>query len=425
MELLKGIVIILDGLGDRPATALGGRTPLEAAATPNLDALARRGLCGLLHPLAPWVPVGTQTGVGLLMGLPPADVGQLNRGPVEAAGVGVALKSGDVALRCNFATLRRDGAGFGIVDRRAGRVQRHRDALADAVDGLRLDGAITTRFVPTTGHRAVLVLSGAHLSGSISDTDPGAGYKEQGLLRCEPLDTPPEEAAAAARTAGAVNAFIRRSYDVLTDHPANRERERENLLPANGILTRGAGQVGPLRNQLAHLGLRVAVVTGERTAMGLARLYGFDVVTEPAFTAGPDTDLDAKVRAVQDALGEHDLVYLHIKAPDVLAHDGDRNGKRAFIERADAALEPLLTSEHVVVVTGDHSSDAELGRHVGDPVPVGLAAPRSRTDAVEAFGETACLAGGLGQLSAADLLHALLDHMNRLPNYRPHDFLLV
>ena len=114
----KGLLIILDGLGDRSCPALQGLTPLEAAATPNLDRLAGNGITGLVDPLCPGAPVGTHTGTGVLMGLVPADAASLARGPVEAAGIGLEVNPGDVLLRCNFATLGEDGAGLRIRDRR-------------------------------------------------------------------------------------------------------------------------------------------------------------------------------------------------------------------------------------------------------------------------------------------------------------------
>lgn len=417
----KGLIIILDGLGDRPMTSLQGATPLEAAHTPNLNALAARGVCGLMHPLARWVPVGTQVGVGLLLGLPPADLKHLARGPIEAAGAGLDVKPSDVALRCNFATIRSNGSGFDIVDRRAGRIKENREALVADLNGMDLGEGVTVTFRATTGHRAVAVLSGEPLSGDITDTDPGAGSDDMTLRTCRALDP---GNAAAVRTANAVNAFTRKSHAVLHDHASNAARVQNGLLPANGILMRGAGQAVPLRNQLNQLGIKTAVVTGERTAVGLGRLFGFTVVHEPCFTALPNTDLDAKVRATLDALETHDAVFLHIKAPDVLAHDLDPVGKKEILERIDAALGPLLRPEYVIAVTGDHSCDSALGRHIGDPLPSCMAAPHMRRDPVQAFAERTCANGGLGHLTATDFLCAILDHMDRLPIYRPHHYVL-
>lgn len=419
MVLRKGILIILDGLGDRPVPALGGRTPLEAAATPHLDAVAAAGLGGFVYPLAPWVPVGTQTGTALLMGLARRDTRCLTRGPIEAAGVGLPVAEGDVALRCNFATLALNGDGFAIQDRRAGRIHEDTETLASAIDGLRLDGDITARVCAATQHRAVLVLSGPDLSDSITDTDPGSGREEEGLQPSRPRRS---DDAGAARTAEAVNTFIRRSHEILCEHPVNAAREAEGLPPANGLITRGAGRYVPLRNLIRYLEVPTALVAGESTLIGLARLFGFTAIEQPNFTADHHTDLDAKVAAARAALADHDLVFLHIKGTDTCAHDGEAEAKRDFLERIDTALAPLLEDDALAVaVTGDHSTVSAVGAHTGDPVPACLRAPGSRRDALTRFDETACLSGGLSHLSATAFLCALLDHMGRLRNYVPSE----
>lgn len=415
----QGVLIIFDGLGDRPVPALDGRTPLEAAATPHLDGLVAAGLGGFVYPLTPWLPVGTQTGTGLLLGLARADVRHLQRGPIEAAGVGLDLAEGDVALRANFATLRPDGDGFALDDRRAGRIAQGTDALAAALDGLDLGAGITARVRAATQHRAVVVLSGDDLSDAVTDTDPGAGRRHLGVLPSRPRT----DEAAAARTAEALNRFIRASHDGLREHAVNASRRAAGHPPATGLITRGAGRHVPIHNLVRYLGLRAAVVAGESTLTGLAHLFGFAVLHEPGFTADAQTDLGAKARAVRRALDEGcDLVFLHIKGTDTAAHDRDADAKRAFLERADAALAPILDDPDLAVaVTGDHSTITLLGPHAGDPVPAALRAPGSRRDLVTTFGETACLAGGLGLISATAFLCALLDHMGRLHNFQAHE----
>ena len=418
METHKGVMILLDGLGDRPAVGLGGQTPLEAAHTPNMDRLAASGLCGLVNLLASWVPVETQTGTGLLFGLARKDIKKLTRGPVEAAGVGLELNDGDVALRCNFATLCPNGTTFDILDRRAGRIARHTDTLGNVLNGMDLGGGITARVRAATEHRVVLALSGLALSDAVTDTDPGAGRAAEGVLLCQTRDPEDEQ---AARTAKAINNFVEQSYALLNNHPVNQARAAQGLLPANGLITRGAGQVAPVRNLVTHLGLKTALVTGEATVRGLGHLFGFDVIDHAAFTGRHHTNLNAKIAAVENALNDHDLIFLHVKGTDTRSHDRDPDGKKALIEAFDAALEPLLQPGLVIAVTGDHTTDSTLGIHTGDPVPALLAAPHIRTDTVAAFSERACMGGGLGHLSATSFLCALLDHMNQMHNYQPHE----
>ena len=177
----KGVIIILDGLGDNPSPDLDMQTPLEAALTPCLDRLVTAGMCGLVDPLAPGVPVGTHTGVGALMGISYNDLLRMDRGPIEAIGVGMVLQHGDVALRCNFATLADDG--ITIIDRRAGRIQQGTQELVTSLQNVALSEGISASLFPATQHRAVLCLSGAGLSASITDTDPDGAVDHMQVLR--------------------------------------------------------------------------------------------------------------------------------------------------------------------------------------------------------------------------------------------------
>ena len=414
----KGLVVILDGLGDRGSAALSGVTPLEAAATPNLDALVERGLCGLVDPLYAGMPVGTHTGTGVHLGLALRDALRLPRGPVEAAGIGLLMQPGDIAVRCNFATLEGQDDQMQIVDRRAGRIREGTDALAGVLQNVAVGHGITATLRPATQHRAVLRLTGSELSAAISDTDPGAGEEAAGVLKCYARG---EEDAAALRTADAVNRFVQEAHRRLSDHPVNRNRQAQGLLVANGIITRGAGTIRPLHSLIHHLDLSAAVIAGERTVLGLGQLLHYTTITEPGFTALPDTNLTGKVAAALSALKDHDLVFLHIKGTDIYSHDRKPDQKKAFLESIDRALVPLLQEDLVFGVTGDHSTDSNTGRHCGDPVPSLLYSPAGRRDACLHFGEKHCAAGGLGRITATSFLLSLLDYMGCLHNFRPSD----
>jgi len=414
----RGIVIILDGLGDRPSTALGGRTPLEAAHTPNLDRLASNAQCGQIDTFIPGMPVGTHTGTSLFMGVAPRDVYKLARGPIEASGVGLPVQSGDVVMRCNFATVEADQDRLRVLDRRAGRIRKGTDELSAAVNSMVLGDKIVANVYPATQHRGVVCLSGPHLSQSISDTDPGELSNPGYVLSSIAID---EEDAAAFNTAKAVNEFVCRAYEILRKHPVNKKRIHNNLPPATGIITRGAGIFRETHTLLRHLDMKVAVVAGERTVLGLAKLFGYTPFSDPGFTSLPDTNLEAKVKAVLSALESNDLVFLHVKGTDTCSHDGDPQGKASFIERIDAAIAPLLGTDRVIGIAADHSTDSTLGRHCGDPVPGLIYAANGRVDACQSFGESACMQGGLGRISANTFLLTILDLMNRLHEYRPSD----
>ena len=225
----------MDGLGDLPVPQLGGQTPLEAASTPNLNYLASKGEFGMVDPIRPGVIPNTDTGTSLLMGLVPDDAHLLRRGPIEAAGAGFPLQAGQVALRANFATARMDGSELLITDRRAGRAVAGLDRLASEIADIDLGDGVHAQFHPTDQHRAVVVLSGDTLDASITDTDPGDATLPAPIARS--VASRPE----ARLTAEKINRLVRTVRDRLAGHPVNSERVERGLLPANCIITRGAG----------------------------------------------------------------------------------------------------------------------------------------------------------------------------------------
>ncbi len=410
--MYKGLLIILDGLGDRPNPALNGRTPLQAAHTPAMDGLLAAGSCGLVDPLSAGFPVDTHTGSAALMGVARKDLLSLARGPVEAAGVGVNMRPGDILLRANFATLQDDGAT--IIDRRAGRITKGTAELAQVLQDVNLGAGITASVFPATHHRAVVRLRGKGLSPDISNTDPGSLYPGACLLASHALDPANEK---AHRTAQALNALTHEAFTRLTVHPANRPL----ALPANALLTRGAGIASVPDNLLNRLGLSTALISGEHTLHGLGRLFGFEVINRQEFTASSDTDLAAKFAAVRDSLITCDIVYLHIKATDIFSHSRDAVGKQVFLEAIDKVMETDLEDNLVIGITGDHSTDSNTGNHCGDPVPSLLYAPGCRIDSVKHFSELDCVQGGLGRIEASSFLLSMLDLMGRLQNYHPFD----
>lgn len=415
-------MFILDGLGDRPCPQLGGKTPLEAAETPVLDALALRHQCGMMDPLLPGMPVDTHTGVGILFGLNPAQAVRLRRGPIEAAGIGLELQPGDVLWRANLASVEKTPHGYRILDRRAGRIRNDVEALCAALQDLEVAPGITASLHPATQHRAVLRFRGNGLSAEVSDTDPGGHAIDRGILTAAP--GPGLEAAAqvtAQATADALNRFTGRACEILESHPVNAARIARGRPAANGVIARSAGGVQPLKNLLTKLGLKVAVVAGEMTILGLAELFDFHRHSSSRFTSLPDTDLEEKLRIAGDALQQHDLVFVHIKGTDTAAHDKDPMLKSAFIARFDRELGKLDLDNFVVGVCADHSTDSVRGEHNGDPVPVVLCNPVGRRDRSDGYNETACVNGALGRITAQGFLTSVLDAMGAFDNCKPAD----
>jgi 2,3-bisphosphoglycerate-independent phosphoglycerate mutase len=404
----KCVLLILDGLGDLPVSDLHGQTPLEAANTPVLDRLAGSGLYGLVDPIRPGKIPNTHSGCGALLGALPAQLSRLKRGPVEAAGAGLTLQPGEIAVRANFATLENQQDDLLVVDRRAGRISADTVELAAFLKTVDLGDGVTARLQSTDQHRCVLVLSGPGLDPRISDTDPGDGATPALLRPCLPL------AAAAALTAEKINHFVATAHHRLASHPVNQERIKAGKLPANGVITRGAGVAFRLENVIRDRGLNPAVVAGCNTVIGLSRTLGFEVKTDPRFTAAANTDLLAKMETAVAALENHDLVYVHIKAPDLFAHDHQPENKRDFIELCDEALEMLEQAGVMIAVAADHSTDSNSGAHTADPVPALLYSPSARSSGTHppiSFGEKTCSKGNMTRQSSHQFLLRLLDMM--------------
>ncbi|MCX7704177.1 MAG: 2,3-bisphosphoglycerate-independent phosphoglycerate mutase [Planctomycetota bacterium] len=403
------LMLILDGVGDRPLKQFGGLTPLEAAFKPNLDRLASEGITGLMDPISPGIRVGTDVGHLALFGYNPLRT-YWGRGPIEAEGVYFTLQEGDVAFRANFATV--DSKGI-IVSRRAGRIREGTSDLAAALDGMRLSDGTVAIFKPATEHRAVLVLRGSRLSPLVTDSDPGPLAEGTNVL---PIKSRVPGAPAPERTASLAEEFTRRAREILLSHPVNVERQKKGLPPANYILLRGAGTKKHIRPLTERFKIKAACVVAESTIIGIARMAGFTILTSPRFTANLDTDVEGKMKMAADALKEYDLVVLHYKGTDIASHDADAKQKKEFIERVDSALGNLLdktkTLNLYIAVTSDHSTPVSVREHSADPVPVILWGPDVRVDNVVKYGERACAAGGLRRITANGFLLTLLDYLD-------------
>jgi len=412
----KALIIVLDGLGDRPVAELDGLTPLEKANTPFFDNLASKGICAMVDPLVPGVPVSTHTGMALLMGLTPNDTANLARGPVEASGIELKVHHSDVLLRCNFAHIKSTENQLEVVDRRAGRINQETDILAQALNNIELPHGIKASFYPATQHRAVLHLQGKNLSANISDTDCSRSTPAQ-VEKCQPL----VDKTSAIQTAEAINHFTHQSHKILSTHPINKQRIKQGKTPATGILCRSAGQINSIHNLLNYYKVKTAVISAEATVLGLAKLFDFTVITKPEFTAFADTDLKLKVETALDALQNHDLVYLHIKGTDICSHDQQAKLKTQFIEKIDAALSGINIKNQIIAVTADHSTDSNSGYHCGDPVPSLVYSVSGRHDKCQEFSEFECMSGGWSRLSANSFLLSILDQMGHLHNFKKPD----
>ena len=416
-------MFIGDGMADRPVAALGNRTPLEVARKPNMDEIAKRGISGLMDTIAPGVPPGSDTAHLALLGYDPYET-YTGRGPFEAAGAGIDLRAGDIALRANYATVDDD---LVVQDRRAGRIQDTAQ-LAKAIQQIKLPG-VQIFFKSTVGHRATLVLRGKGLSHEVTDSDPHKiGAK---VLPIKPLLPPSEDLQfaravvaggirkylerkrRAAKTAKLLNEFSRESHQILKYHPLNKERARQGLPQANCLLLRGAGVAPHLTPLQEKFGLKSACVAAAALVKGVCRMAGMEVIDVPGATGGVDTDLNAKCGAVLRALETNDLVLLHVKGFDEASHDGNAMAKVQLIERVDAMLGSLLAAADFIVLAVDHTTPVSVREHTGDPVPLTIAGSGVRSDGVACYDERAAARGGLGRIRGKDLLPIMADLMGK------------
>ena len=404
----KIVLLIFDGLGDRPIAELGRQTPLQAARKEHLDWFAANGVNGLLDPIAPGIRPGSDTSHLALFGYDPLTV-YTGRGPFEAAGVGIPVKRGDIAFRCNFATV---DPAMRVTDRRAGRIKEGTHDLAKALDGLELDSGVQVLFRAGTEHRAALVLRGPGLTPHVSETDP----HEEGakVLPAKPT------ASDGETTARAVNEFMKESHRILMSHPVNVGREKAGQPAANVVLLRGAGIVPHLEPIKERLGMRAAGIAGVALIKGMFRATGMDVLEVAGATGGLDTDMVAKARAAVEALKTHDLVVVNVKAPDVCGHDGLGTEKVRTVERIDAMMAVLkagLGPDVILAATADHSTPVTLKDHSGDPVPVLVFGEGVRVDDVTHFDELSAAHGGIGRILGRDLMPILMNVSNRAEKF--------
>jgi len=411
-EARRALIIIMDGVGDRPIEELGWRTPLQVARKPNIDRVAEIGATGLYDPIAPGIRPGTDTGHLAIFGYDPYRF-YPGRGPLEAIGTGFELKPGDVALRANLATVREEGGKLIVVDRRAGRI-RGEDAeelVKYLAEHLREIDGVRVLIAHGTEHRVSVVLRGEDLCPYVSDTDPGTAREGHPVRRAEPT----KDLDCARRTAEIVNKLVMESYRLLKDHPVNKRREAQGKLPANILITRGAGAVPkelkPFRDMY---GASAYLVCEEDTVLGIGKLLGIEGEIPPGATGNLDTDMGSILRATLRALERgYDIVFTHIKGPDIAGHDANWRGKIEIIEKIDwlvgEVLKSIDLSDTIIVLTSDHTTPCYVRDHTGDPVPIAMAGMGVRRDDVRSYDEVSCSRGALGRIRNVELLSIVLD----------------
>lgn len=384
----KIVLLVMDGLGGLPLEP-NGKTELETAHTPNLDALAARSALGLADPVAPGITPGSGPGHLGILGYDPMRY-EIGRGVLEALGIDFDLSPKDVAARGNFATV--DAAGL-LTDRRAGRIPTETNReLVQLLRTIKIRGVQI--FVETVKeHRFVFVMRGAGLSDALTETDP----QRLGVppLRVRALD------AKSRKAAKLVNQFVTHAHKLLADKH-----------PANAILLRGFAQYPAIPSYAEAFGLRAAAIAVYPMYRGLAKLLGMNTLPVDGETIADE------FTTLEKHWNDFDFFYVHIKKTDSAGEDGDFARKAHAIEEVDAQI-PRLLALHpdVVIITGDHSTPALLKSHSWHPVPVLMYSKFVRADGIAEFGERACARGSLGRLRAQELMPMALANAQRLTKF--------
>jgi len=383
----KIVLLVIDGLGGLPHPETG-RTELESAKTPNLDRLAREGICGMIDPIRPGITPGSAPGHLALFGYDPLRF-VVGRGMLEALGIDFELKAGDVAARGNFCTI--DESGL-ITDRRAGRLPTQRcSELCRLLDGMNIEG-VAILVSPVREHRFVAVFRGEGFLSALSDSDP----QREGL---SPRDVI-AHSSQAEKAASIANEFIAQARATLADR-----------YPANMVLLRGFAHYPDFPKMDEVFSLKPAAIAPYPMYRGLAKVVGMEVLPTGA-------TVEEQLSTLAEHYDSYDFFFLHVKETDIAGEDGDFARKLMVIEEVDRALPRLIDlNPDVIIVTADHSTPAVLKGHSWHPVPFLLRSKLCRPDGVVEFSEMECISGALGRFPATDVMPLALANALKLKKF--------
>lgn len=376
----KLVLVVMDGLGDIATREQGYMTPLEAARTPNLDALSKDSAQGRMIPAAPAITPGSGPGHLGLFGYDPLEF-QVGRGVIEALGLGIELKAGDVAARANFCTL--DAKGI-VTDRRAGRIDTSvcEELCALLASKIKKIGDAEVIIKAGKGHRFVVIFRGKGLEGPLTDADP---HREG--LPVPPVEAVDEKSAKAKKAAKLCNEFYKAALPIIAGKK-----------PANGFLLRGIAHQPEIPLFQDRYKLRAGCIAVYPMYKGLAQLVGMTKLE------GCQTISEQFERYLAE-YDNYDYFFIHFKYTDMYGEDGNFAAKKKAIEDFDAALPILLRKRPTVLaITGDHSTPCAVKGHSWHPQPVLITSAISGSDKLERFTETGANSGSLGVFDSKFLI---------------------
>lgn len=397
------VIFLADGMADEPLPELNGRTPLQYAATPGMDAIAAGGKSGTLLTLPPGYPTSSDVANMSVLGCD-LETEYCGRGVLEAYARGIELHPDDVALRCNLVTCDKEGR---LVDFAGGHPSREEaEGLVEELNrGLAND---RVRFYPGLSYRCLLILRGGFDPEVVCDKPDDHG----GELTCRHL--PRAGSAGAKETAELLTGLIKRAGPILSRAAAGRDNGKR---PVNAIWPWSPGRSGVMQPFQSRTGAKGAVISAVDVIKGLGRLLGMRVIEVPGATGYIDTNYEGKARAAINALLKHDLVYLHVEAIDEVSHARDLDLKIRTIETFDRRIvQPVmheLGPDVSYVILPDHPVPIRLGKHTRDPVPVAWSGPGVVADGVTAYDEISALRGSLGRLRGDELMRLLFPRPGR------------
>ena len=410
---------MLDGVGDLPHPDLAGKTPLEAATTKNMDMLAKNGIMGQVISVGKGIAPESDIAVFNMLGYKFQHSDYAGRGVIEAIGIGIDFKDGDLALRGNFATLDDEGK---IIDRRAGRRIEREDVekISKEIEKeIKFSNPNTTVAVaPTVGHRVTIRLRDSKpLSSEISNTDPayarvdGMGIAKavsdfMKIEKCIPL----EQTEKAANAANLVNEFTKQSLEIMKKSDVNKQRSQKNKKLLNSILLRDAGNKYPNVKPINDLhSMNFSCIVDMPVEIGIS-----NILKMKAFNAGGLTDYEEKARVAAQAMETENAIYVHLKGPDEFGHDGDAIGKMKNIEEIDerffgTLLDHVDISKIAIMISADHSTPSIHKGHSDDPVPLLISGNMITNDDTQRFTETEAKKGAIGLIDGVQVVKTGID----------------
>ncbi len=416
---VKIIYVLLDGVGDLPHPDLAGKTPLEAATTKNMDMLAKNGVMGQVISVGKGIAPESDIAVFNMLGYKFQHSDYAGRGVIEAIGIGIDFKDGDLALRGNFATLDSEGK---IIDRRAGRkieredVEKISKEIEEKIKFSNPDASVAV--APTVGHRVTVRLRDSKpLSSEISNTDPAYGRIDgmgiakavtdfMKIEKCIPL----EQTENASNAANLVNEFTEQSLKIMEKSEVNKQRSQKNKKLLNSILLRDAGNKYPNVKPINDLhSMNFSCIVDMPVEVGIS-----NILKMKAFNAGGLTDYEEKASVAAQAMETENAIYVHLKGPDEFGHDGDAIGKMKNIEEIDkrffgTLLDHIDVSKIAVMISADHSTPSIHKGHSDDPVPVLISGDMITNDDTQRFTESEAKKGAIGLIAGVQVLKTGID----------------